>query len=47
MKVGGAFNTRDMKSAVRKLQMAVPAIEVNESDGLYTLDLRPSSTERN
>jgi transmembrane sensor len=47
MKVGGAFNTRDMKSAVRKLQMAVPAIEVNESDGLYTLDLRPSATERN
>jgi transmembrane sensor len=47
MKVGGAFNTRDMKSAVQKLQMAVPAIEVNESDGLYTLDLRPSSTERN
>jgi transmembrane sensor len=49
MKVGGAFtfNTRDMKSALQKLQMVVPTIEVNESDGLYTLDLRPSATERN
>ena len=47
MKVGGAFNTRDMKSAVHKLQMAVPAMDVNESEGSYTLDLRPSATERN
>jgi transmembrane sensor len=47
MKVGGAFNTRDIRSAVRNLQVAVPAIEVNEHEGLYTLDLRPSSTERN
>ncbi len=49
MKVGGAFtfNTRDMKSALQKLQRLVPTIEVNESEGLYTLDLRPSTTERN
>jgi transmembrane sensor len=49
MKVGGAFtfNTRDMKSALQKLQRLVPTIEVNESEGLYTLDLRPSATERN
>lgn len=47
MKVGGAFNTRDVKSALQKLEMAAPTIEVHESDGLYTLDLRPSATERN
>ena len=42
-----AFNTRDVKSALKKLQMGVPTVEVNERDGLYTLDLRPSATERN
>jgi transmembrane sensor len=47
IRVGGAFNTRDVKSALQKLQMGVPSIEVHESDGLYTLDLRPSETERN
>jgi transmembrane sensor len=47
MKVGGRFSTRDVKSALEKLQMGVPGIEVHESDGLYTLDLRPSATERN
>lgn len=47
IKVGGAFNTRDVKSALQKLQMGVPTIEVHESDGLYTLDVRPSATERN
>jgi transmembrane sensor len=47
IKVGGAFNTRDVKSALQKLQMGVPTIEVHESEGLYTLDVRPSDTERN
>jgi transmembrane sensor len=49
IKVGGAirFNTRDVKTALQKLQMGVPAIDVHESDGSYALDLRPSATERN
>lgn len=47
IKVSGAFNTRDVKSALKKLQMGVPTIEVHESEALYTLDLRPSPTERN
>jgi transmembrane sensor len=47
IKVGGAFNTRDVKSALQKLQLGVPTIEVHESEGLYTLDVRPSATERN
>jgi transmembrane sensor len=47
IKVGGAFNTRDVKSALQKLQMGVPTIEVHESEGSYALDLRPTATERN
>jgi transmembrane sensor len=47
IKVGGAFNTRDVRSALRKLEMGAPMVEVHESDGLYTLDLRSSDTERN
>jgi transmembrane sensor len=49
IQVGGAitFNTRDVRSALKKLQMGVPAVQVNESEDLYTLDLRPSATERN
>jgi transmembrane sensor len=46
IKVGGAFSTRNVKNALQKLQTVAP-IEVHESDGLYTLDLRPSATERN
>jgi transmembrane sensor len=45
--VGGAFNIRDVKSALEKLQLAAPTIEVHESEGSYVLDLRPSTTERN
>jgi transmembrane sensor len=47
IKVGGAFNTRDVKSALQKLQMAAPNIEVHEGEELYTLDLRSPATERN
>ncbi|MEJ0036699.1 MAG: FecR domain-containing protein [Gammaproteobacteria bacterium] len=47
LKVGGAFNTRDVKGALQKLQMGVPTLAVEESEGLYTLDVRPSGTERN
>ena len=44
--VGGAFNTRNVKNALQKLQTVVP-IEVHESEGLYTLDYRAPATERN
>lgn len=47
IKVGGAFNTRDVKSALQKLQMGVPTIEVHESEGSYALDLRPTAAGRN
>ena len=49
IKVSGAikFNTRDVKTALQKLQMGVPTVEVHESEGSYTLDVRPSATERN
>jgi transmembrane sensor len=44
--VGGAFNTRNVKNALQKLQTVAP-IEVHESEGLYTLDFRAPATERN
>jgi len=49
IKVAGAikFNTRDVKTALQKLQMGVPAVEVHESEGSYVLDVRSSTTERN
>ncbi len=39
VKVGGAFSTRNVRSALQKLQTVAP-LEVRESDGLYTLDFR-------
>ena len=47
IKVGGAFNTRNVESALQKLQIGVPTIEVHESEGSYVLDLRSAATERN
>ncbi len=44
--VGGAFNVRDVKKALRRLQTVAP-IEVHESEGLYTLASRTPATERN
>jgi transmembrane sensor len=46
IKVTGQFSTRDVNRALESLQ-SVAAVEVHESPDLYTLDLRPASTERN
>ncbi len=46
LQVSGAFSTRDVRSALQKLQTVAP-IEVRESDGLYALDYRAPATERN
>jgi transmembrane sensor len=43
--VSGVFSTRNVKSALQKLQTVVP-MEVHESEGLYTLDFREPPTER-
>ena len=47
LKVSGQFNTRDVRNALQNLQYGVPNLDVIESEDLYTLDLRPSATERN
>jgi transmembrane sensor len=44
--VSGQFSTRNVKSALQKLQTVAP-IEIHESDGVYTLDYRAPATERN
>jgi transmembrane sensor len=45
LNVGGAFDTRNVKRALQKLQSSLP-IEVIERDGLYTLDYRDTPKER-
>jgi ferric-dicitrate binding protein FerR (iron transport regulator) len=44
--VSGQFSTRNVRSALQKLQTVAP-IEIHESDGVYTLDFRAPATERN
>jgi transmembrane sensor len=42
VKLGGVFSTRNVRSALQRLQTVAP-IEVHESEDLYTLDFRPDA----